>query len=368
VSPPACGFVVYTIYAAFLPVSGWRAPNSSKKWEARKRSFTPVVAGLVPQAANALASTWASRPLPSGRRGIAPVYSVARPSTPVRYVSSAELSRRDAVRLRAATRRSPSSPFSGLRPANALRSFMSAGSRVSSDEEAVQLGYAISEKGNSRQQQQQLRKKPTESSTSRENENIENDPPTRSEQMKARWRDPVWRASMIARRNTPEALRKRAEVARKQWQDPAFRARMRDSRLGRPAPNKGVTPSDMTRLRMSLSRRGVKKSDETRQRMSDGKLNRPSDDTWPKRIAAGKKGKTREYFQMRREFRALHKDLKLWSDSYRAKYGTLPRESTFESFVAAPMLTIKIKRYLILSKAGGFESDLPFGYEIISPD
>jgi hypothetical protein len=57
-------------------------------------------------------------------------------------------------------------------------------------------------------------------------------PLTRSEKMKARWRDPVWRAAMLASRNTAEAARQRSDAARRKWQDPAFRKKMRAARVG----------------------------------------------------------------------------------------------------------------------------------------
>lgn len=178
--------------------------------------------------------------------------------------------------------------------------------------------------------------------------------PSQSEIMKAKWQDPTWRAAMLARRNTPEALAKRADAARRLWKDPSFRARMRAARLGRDAPNKGISPSDITRLRMSYSRRGVRKSEETKLRMSEAKLNRPPNDSWPRLISESKKGKSMEYFRMRREFRALHKDLLLWSDNFRARYGRLPRVDDYANYVHVPMLAMKIKRYLVLRQSGDF--------------
>lgn len=59
-------------------------------------------------------------------------------------------------------------------------------------------------------------------------------PLTRSEKMKALWRDPEWRAAMLAKRSTSEASRKRSEAARRMWQDPSFRRKMRESRVGMP--------------------------------------------------------------------------------------------------------------------------------------
>lgn len=140
------------------------------------------------------------------------------------------------------------------------------------------------------------------------------------------------------------------------WQNPEYRARMRASRLGRVAHNRGVPASSVTKLRMSVARKGVAFSEERKRRMSRAKLLRPEGDDWPRRISEGKKGKTREYFQVRREFRALHRDLKLWSDSYRARYGRLPSASSYDKFVA-PMMVFRIRRYLTLRDAIG--SDEP---------
>jgi hypothetical protein len=367
-----CTFGAARGIVTFLPVlcAGgvpWYADVRARR---RARASPEILAH--PGFHSPLPSNWLTGRDVAARRGIVAARRPGRDRGEVQ----AGLSRQDAVRLRAATRKSAlrvdarSTGGGGLAygaaNANKFRAIYRANQHLSCDEEPVQLGFALSECH---------AVAPTRSDTRHARraelggyDDLAFGPPSRSELMKARWRDPVWRAAMLARRNTPEALRKRAEVARKQWQDPVFRARMRDARLGRLAPNKGVPPSEMTRLRMSLSRRGVKKSEETRRRMSEGKLNRPTDDTWPKRIAESKRGKTREYFQMRREFRALHKDLKLWSDSYRGQYGGLPKESTFETRVAAPMLILKIKRYLMLKRVGGFGDDAAIGYEIITLD
>lgn len=56
---------------------------------------------------------------------------------------------------------------------------------------------------------------------------------SQSEKMKARWRDPEWRAAMLAKRRTSESLKRRSEAARKMWLDPAFRRKMRESRIGK---------------------------------------------------------------------------------------------------------------------------------------
>jgi hypothetical protein len=124
---------------------------------------------------------------------------------------------------------------------------------------------------------------------------------SRSEKMKAYWRDPVWRDAMLESRRTVEVARKRSEKMRKKWQDPLFRQKMRESRMGKPrlvlrmlvlmavttalcchrgfdvlwhanslvfetvvgrrAWNLGTPPSKVTRLRMSVARKGVKKSE-----------------------------------------------------------------------------------------------------------
>ena len=186
----------------------------------------------------------------------------------------------------------------------------------------------------------------------------------RSERLRECWRDPTWRAAMMARRRSPETQKLRSEAARRLWRDPDFRARMRSARLGRPAPNKGVSPSSVTRLRMSISRKGIPVSETTKKKMSEAKLKRPEGDNWAKLISESKKGKTREYFQMRREFRALHRDLKLWSDSYRSKYGRLPSADTYDRFVA-PMMVFRIKRYLTLRKTFGKDESETYR-EIIS--
>eukprot|EP00177_Eucheuma_denticulatum_P001213 GFKZ01002191.1.p1 GENE.GFKZ01002191.1~~GFKZ01002191.1.p1 ORF type:complete len:285 (+),score=27.02 GFKZ01002191.1:317-1171(+) len=176
----------------------------------------------------------------------------------------------------------------------------------------------------------------------------------RSERLRAKWRDPEWRAAMMARRKSEQAVAKRKETARRMWKDPAFRLKMREARLGRVAWNKGISPSPTTRLRMSVTRKGVPRTEETKRKMSASKLQRPEDDDWPRLISESKKGKTKEYFQLRREFRALHRDLKLWSDSYRSKYGKLPSASTYERFVA-PMMVFRIRRYLVLKESFGSE-------------
>lgn len=186
----------------------------------------------------------------------------------------------------------------------------------------------------------------------------------RSERLRECWRDPAWRAAMMAKRRSPETQKLRSEAARRLWRDPDFRARMRSARLGRPAPNKGVSPSNVTRLRMSVARKGNTISEATKKKMSEAKLKRPEGDNWAKLISESKKGKTKEYFQMRREFRALHRDLKLWSDSYRSKYGRLPSSSTYDRFVA-PMMVFRIKRYLVLRETFGNDEPETYG-EIIS--
>lgn len=186
----------------------------------------------------------------------------------------------------------------------------------------------------------------------------------RSERLRAKWQDPEWRAAMLAKRKEPAVLSRSRESARKLWKDPEHRAKQRAARLGRPAPNKGVSASASTRLRMSVARKGVPRTEETRKRMSAAKRNRPEGDEWPRLISESKKGKTREYFQMRREFRALYKDLKLWSDSYRTTHGRLPSPKTYESTVA-PMMLFRIKRYLVLRDALG-DDDPEIKREIIA--
>lgn len=181
----------------------------------------------------------------------------------------------------------------------------------------------------------------------------------RSERLRERWRDPQWRATMLERRKRADTVRKMSDSAKRLWQDPVYRTRMRQARLGRPAPNKGVSPSLVTRLRMSVTRKGVPVSDATKKKMSVAKLKRPEGDDWPRLISESKRGKTKEYFQMRREFRALHRDLKLWSDSYRSRYGKLPSTTSYQRFVA-PMMLFRIKRYIVLRDAiGEDESDVP---------
>lgn len=174
----------------------------------------------------------------------------------------------------------------------------------------------------------------------------------RSDRLREKWADPDWRAAMLGRRREEPTVSRRRDAAKRMWENPEYRARMRASRLGRPAPNKGVSASAVTKLRMSVARKGVTFSEERKRRMSRGKLCRPEGDDWPRRISEGKKGKTKEYFQVRREFRALHRDLKLWSDSYRARYGRLPSASSYDKFVA-PMMVFRIRRYLTLRDAIG---------------
>lgn len=174
----------------------------------------------------------------------------------------------------------------------------------------------------------------------------------RSARLRAKWNDPEWRASMLAKRRSDDVVDKMKENAKRLWKDSEYRTKMREARLGRTAWNKGISPNAVTRLRMSVNRKGVLKSEETRRRMSVAKLRRPEGDDWPKLISEGKRGKTKEYFQIRKEFRALHRDLKLWSDSYKARYGRLPSAESYDQFVA-PMMLFRIRRYLILRDAIG---------------
>lgn len=186
----------------------------------------------------------------------------------------------------------------------------------------------------------------------------------RSARLRAKWNDPEWRAAVLAKRRSQAVVARARDSAKKLWMDPEYRAKMHEARLGRIAWNKGISPSAATRLRMSISRKGVPKSEETRRKMSTAKLKRPEGDDWPKLISEGKRGKTREYFQIRREFRALHKDLRLWSDSYRARYGRLPSAKSYDSFVA-PMMLFRIRRYLTLREAIG-DDETEAKREIIS--
>lgn len=170
----------------------------------------------------------------------------------------------------------------------------------------------------------------------------------------------------MALRRSEQAVAKKRETAKKMWKDPAFRIKMREARLGRAAWNKGISPSPTTRLRMSTTRKGVPRTEETKRRMSAAKLQRPDDDDWPRLISESKKGKTKEYLQLRREFRALHRDLKLWSDTYRSKHGRLPSATTYERFVA-PMMVFRIRRYLVLKESFGSE-EAGVTREIITQD
>lgn len=56
---------------------------------------------------------------------------------------------------------------------------------------------------------------------------------SQSEKMKARWKNPEWRAAMLAKRRTSESRKRRSEAARKMWLDPAFRRKMQESRIGK---------------------------------------------------------------------------------------------------------------------------------------
>lgn len=176
----------------------------------------------------------------------------------------------------------------------------------------------------------------------------------RRERLRSLWRDEKWREAMLAKRRSKESVRKKSESLRRVWGEESFREKMRASQLGRQAPNKGKSASAVTRFRMSVTRKGRRVSDATKERMSLSKRLRPEGDEWPRLISESKKGKTRQYFGLRREFRALHKDLKLWSDSFRARHGRLPDAETFDRFVA-PMMVIRIRRYLTLREAIGTE-------------
>lgn len=176
----------------------------------------------------------------------------------------------------------------------------------------------------------------------------------RSERLRSLWQDPEWRASMLAKRRSKESVRRKSEKLKAKWSNPDWRDKMCRARIGRPAPNKGTTPSKATRLRMSMARRGKPKSALTRQKMSIARRKIAENDDWRKVISESKKGKTRQYYTLRREFCALYRDLKLWSDSYRARYGRLPHPNTFESYVA-PMMVFRIRRYLMLRDTLGIE-------------
>lgn len=177
----------------------------------------------------------------------------------------------------------------------------------------------------------------------------------RSERLRSLWKDPEWRASMLAKRRSKDSVQRKSDKLKAMWSDPAWRTMMRQARIGRPAPNKGIAPSKATRLRMSMVRRGKTKSEQTKHRMSVARRKIAENDDWCKVISDSKKGKTRQYFALRREFRALHRDLKLWSDSHRARYGCLPHPDTFEKYVA-PMMVFRIRRYLMLRDTLGIES------------
>lgn len=185
----------------------------------------------------------------------------------------------------------------------------------------------------------------------------------RSERMRSLWASQTWRES---RKDGTEMVRKHSEAALRRWSDPAYRARMAAARKGRVAHNKGVSPSKLTRLRMSLARRGVPKSAETRRRMSVARRS-PSEarDSWRAHISQSKRGKTREYLMMRRELRALHKDLKLWSELYRARHGQIPDSETALG-VVAPMMAVRIRRYLTLREAIGADEKKTLESKIIA--
>ncbi|CAN8074929.1 unnamed protein product [Agarophyton chilense] len=174
----------------------------------------------------------------------------------------------------------------------------------------------------------------------------------RSERLKNLWSDPAWREQMLAKRRDPDVLKRISDAAKANWKDPEFRERMRASRMGRTAHNKGQPASKATRLRMSHARKGIPMSKDSRRKISQARLNRAPEDDWPRLISQSKKGKTKEYFALRREFRALHHDLMLWSDTYRTRYGALPSASTYERFVA-PMMIFRIRRYLMLKEVLG---------------
>lgn len=176
----------------------------------------------------------------------------------------------------------------------------------------------------------------------------------RSERLRALWRNPEWRASMLAKRRSKESVQKKSEGLKQRWADPEWRDKMCRARIGRPAPNKGVSASPATRLRMSVAHRGRQKSLETRLRMSEARKAFTDNEEWRKYISESRKGKTKQYFALRREFRALYRDLKLWSDSHRARFGRLPHPDTFEFYVA-PMMVFRIRRYLILRDTFGIE-------------
>lgn len=177
----------------------------------------------------------------------------------------------------------------------------------------------------------------------------------RSERLRSLWQDPEWRASMLAKRRSKESVRRKSEKLKAKWSNPDWRDKMCQARIGRPAPNKGITPSKATRLRMSMARRGKPKSALTRQRMSIARRKVAENDDWRKVISESKTGKTRQYYALRREFSALYRDLKLWSDSYKARFGRLPHPNTFQTYVA-PMMVFRIRRYLILRDTLGIES------------
>lgn len=45
----------------------------------------------------------------------------------------------------------------------------------------------------------------------------------------------------------------------------------------------------------------------------------------------------------------LLQDLRLWSDSYRLRVGQLPKVSNFDAGELAPMMVLKVRRYITLT-------------------
>lgn len=179
----------------------------------------------------------------------------------------------------------------------------------------------------------------------------------RREKMKALWSDAEWREKVLKKRRGRRAVKKQAKSLSKRWSDKEYKERLSKSLKGKTPWNKGVPHTEETRRKIAMTHRGVEKSAETRKKMSEAKMSTSRDAKWRESISRGKRGKTKEFFQMKRQYDALLADLRLWSESHRMRTGRSPRAETIDTIVTLPHLLHKLKRYLALkSKLQEFDS------------
>mmetsp|Transcript_8695 Transcript_8695/g.38687 ORF Transcript_8695/g.38687 Transcript_8695/m.38687 type:complete len:228 (-) Transcript_8695:3566-4249(-) len=171
---------------------------------------------------------------------------------------------------------------------------------------------------------------------------------SRREKMKALWSDPEWRARVLAKRRSRAAIEKQSKAMSKKWEDDEFRARVQESLKGKEPWNKGVPMPDETKRRISVVLRGSQKSPETRAKMSKAKQSVSMSQDGRDLISNQKRGKTKDYYKLKRDYELLKNDLQLWADSHRLKTGRPMRAKDVDSLVKQSHLLTKIKKYLEL--------------------